>query len=65
MSCGLVARSASVPGRYRLRRLIDARGRDAKVIDWLDGLTADCPKNITHNMNDLRGARCPQLPMVL
>jgi hypothetical protein len=54
-----------VPGRYRLRRLIDARGRDAKVIDWLDGLTADCPKNITHNMNDLRGARCPQLPMVL
>lgn len=33
-------------GHYSLRRLIDGRGRDAKVIDWLDELTADCPKNI-------------------
>lgn len=27
-----------------LSRLIDKRGRDGKVIDWLDELTADCPK---------------------
>ena len=39
-------------GRYPLRRLIDDRGRDAKVIDWLDELTADCPKDIARNTNN-------------
>jgi hypothetical protein len=52
-------------GFYGLSRLIDKRGRNAMVIDWLDELTADCPKNITHNMNDPCGAKCPQLPKVL
>ena len=45
--------------------LTQDRGRDAKVIDWLDELTATCPKKIAHNMNDPCGARCPQLPKVL
>jgi hypothetical protein len=40
-------------------------GRDAKLIDWLDELTAECPKKIAHNMNDPCGARCPDLPRVL
>jgi hypothetical protein len=31
-------------GCYGLARLIDQRGRDAKLIDWLDELTAECPK---------------------
>jgi hypothetical protein len=26
-------------GRYPLQRLIDDRGRNAKVVDWLDELT--------------------------
>ena len=39
-------------GRYILRRLIRNRGRDAKLIDWLGELTAECPKKIAHNMND-------------
>jgi hypothetical protein len=52
-------------GRYQLQRLIDDRGRDAKLIDWLDEITADCPKKIAHNMNDPCGARCPDLPKVL
>ena len=39
-------------GRYLLARLIRKRGRDGKVIDWLDELTAECPKKIAHNMND-------------
>ena len=39
-------------GRYILARLIRNRGRDAKLIDWLDELTAECPKKIAHNMND-------------
>ena len=34
-------------GRYRLDRLIQDRGRDAKVIDWLDELTADCIPNFS------------------
>jgi len=36
-------------GRYRLDRLIEERGRTAKLIDWLDELTAECPKKIAHN----------------
>ncbi len=52
-------------GRYGLNRLIEPRGRDAKLIDWLDEITADCAKKRADNMNDLCGARCPQLPTVL
>ena len=52
-------------GRYRLDRLIDERGRDAKMIDWLRELTADCPKKIAHNWNDQCGAGCPDLARVL
>jgi hypothetical protein len=58
-------RSALAAGRYRLDRLIEERGRNAKLIDWLDEITADCPKKIAHNMNDPCGARCPELPTVL
>jgi hypothetical protein len=39
-------------GRYILARLIRNRGRDAKLIEWLDELTAECPKKIALNMND-------------
>ena len=52
-------------GHYIVARLIRNRGRDAKVIDWLDELTAECPKKLARNMNDPCGARCPQLPKVL
>lgn len=38
VSCDKCGRS----GHYSLQRLIKARGRDAKVINWLDELTADC-----------------------
>jgi hypothetical protein len=51
-------------GCYGLHRLIEERGRDAKLIDWLDELIAECPK-VAHNMNDTFGAKCPQLPKVL
>jgi hypothetical protein len=50
---------------YRLQSLINARGFDAKVIDWLAEITADCPKKLTHTMNDQCGARCPDLAKVL
>jgi hypothetical protein len=52
-------------GRYRLDHLIEERGRNAKLIDWLDEITADCPKKLAHNKNDPCGARCPDLPRVL
>ena len=52
-------------GRYSLTFLVVDRGRDAKVIDWLDELTAECPKKIARDMNDPCGAKCPQLPTVL
>ena len=51
-------------GCYGLGRLIKKRGRDAMLIDWLDELTAECPKKVAHNMNDPCGAKCP-LPKVL
>jgi len=52
-------------GRYQVRQLVKDRGRNAKIIDWLDEITADCPKKSAHNMNDQCGLRCPDLPKVL
>ena len=52
-------------GRYRLDRLIKECGREVKITDWLDEITADCPKKQAHNMNDACGARFPDLPKVL
>ena len=42
-------------------RLIDKRGRNAKIINWSSELTADCPKKIARNRNDPCAAKCPQL----
>jgi hypothetical protein len=52
-------------GNYRLNGLIDRRGRDGKFIDWLDEVTAECPKKITRDMNDPCGARCRDLARLL
>jgi len=52
-------------GSYRVARLIEQHGRDAKIVDWLDEIAADCPKKSAHNMSDQCGARCPDLPRVL
>ena len=52
-------------GRYRLNRLIENRGRDANLVDWLDEIAAGCPKRITVNWNDRCRAQCPELARVL
>ena len=52
-------------GRYQMRRLIEERGRDGKIVDWLGELTADCPTKLKHNWSDQCGARCPDLAKVL
>jgi hypothetical protein len=48
-----------------VQHLIKERGGNAKLIDWLDEITAHCPKKQAHKMNDPCCARCPDLPKVL
>ena len=50
-------------GRYRLDRLIERYGIDAKLFDWTDEITADSPRK--QAKNDICGARCPDLPKVV
>jgi hypothetical protein len=50
-------------GRYRLDQLIDRYGIDAKLFDWEP--EADCPRKQAGNLNDLCGARCPDLSKVV
>jgi hypothetical protein len=51
-------------GRYRVGRLIAARGADASLIEWRLELTADCPRRIADNFNDQCAAVCPDLSRV-
>jgi hypothetical protein len=39
-------------GKYRLDRLIERCGIDAKLFDWLDEITADYPRKQAKNLND-------------
>jgi hypothetical protein len=47
-------------GRYHLHGLIEGYAIDAKLFDWSDEITADCPRKQARNLNDQCGARCPQ-----
>jgi hypothetical protein len=46
-------------GRYPLRGLIQKRGRDLRILDWLNELTADCPRKRSASISDQCHARCP------
>jgi hypothetical protein len=46
-------------GRYHLDRLIERYGLDAKLFEWSDEITADCPRKQAMNLTDICGARCP------
>ena len=61
VSCEKCGRS----GRYQLNRLVQDRGRHGKIVDWLDQVTADCPKKAMISWNDRCAARCPDLPKVM
>jgi hypothetical protein len=61
VACGKCERA----GQYSVRRLIEQRGRDAKVVDLLAEVSADCPRRIAANFNDRCGVRCPDLPRVM
>ena len=52
-------------GLYHLDRLIERYGIDAKLFDWSDDITADCPRKQAMNLNDVCGVRCPDLPRVV
>jgi hypothetical protein len=51
--------------RYHLHRLIERDGIDAKLFDWSDEITANCPRKQARNLNDQCGARCPDLPRMV
>lgn len=52
-------------GQYRLDRLIEHRGADGTIIDFLAEISADCPRRQAGKIYDLCGASCPDLPRVL
>jgi hypothetical protein len=52
-------------GCYRLNRLIERRGRDAKIVYFLGEIAGDCPKRAAVNWNDRCQAQRPDLPRVL
>jgi hypothetical protein len=52
-------------GQYRVDRLIEHYGIDAKLFEWSDEITADCRRKRATNLNDMCGARCPDLPKVV
>ena len=50
-------------GRYPLARLIERYGREAKLVDWKDQITADCPRRVSARVvvTDQCGAHFPDL----
>jgi hypothetical protein len=58
-------RSAARSGRYRITTLAKQIGWDGRLTDWLDELTADCPRKQAASISDRCHARCPDLPKVV
>jgi hypothetical protein len=52
-------------GRYRVARLVEELGADAKLTDWLSKITADCRRKRRNNFGDQCAALCPDLARVL
>jgi hypothetical protein len=52
-------------GQYRIDPLIMRYGIDAKLFEWSDKITADCPRRQARNLNDQCGARCLDLSKVV
>jgi hypothetical protein len=48
-----------------MEHVINAYGIDAKLFEWSDEITADCPRKQPKNLNDICGARCPDLSKVV
>ena len=50
-------------GSYRVGRLVERYGIDAKLFDWEP--EADCPRKVARKEHDSCGARCPDLSKVV
>jgi hypothetical protein len=71
----IVSIAASGPQRENLARvrsgctrrqlLFEQRGQNTTILQWLDELTADCPRKRAASVSDQCHARCPDLPKVL
>ena len=50
-------------GQYRVAKLIERYGPEAKLVDWKDEITKDCPKRANDRvaLMDLCGANFPDL----
>jgi hypothetical protein len=61
---GITCDKCGRSGQYRVDRLILRYGIDAKLFDWSDEITADCPRRRSGNLYDQCGARRPDLSKV-
>ncbi len=52
-------------GQYDLDKLVEKYGPGAKLFQWSDELTADCPRKLVGNTNDPSDGRCPDLSNVV
>ena len=52
-------------GQYRVDRLVQRYGINAKLFEWSDEITADCPRKHSKNLYGQCGARCPDLSKVM
>jgi len=59
------ATSAADGDDTTLDPLIEKYGIDAKLFEWSDEITGDCPRKPAKNLNDMCGARCPDLSKVV
>jgi hypothetical protein len=51
--------------RYRLDRLIERYGINAKLFAWSNEITGDCQRKRSGNLCDHSGAQFPDLPKVV
>ena len=51
--------------RYSVLLLNDMYGRDGNVTDWLNRITADCPRQRSLDMTNQCGATMPDLAQAL
>jgi len=52
-------------GIYSVRQLALEYGREAKIPDWIELVTRDCPRKQPGNISDRCAASCPDLVRIV
>jgi hypothetical protein len=52
-------------GQYRVYRLVQHYGIEAKLFEWSDEITAEYTRKHSKNLYDQCGTRCPGLPKMV